>query len=83
MAAVAVSMRALSGNAVALPFVCPFDSQSDFEMFSVKDNDGDGSTWFYDASAGNVTSGGAWGTPDDWLLFPELTLQGGRESSTS
>lgn len=83
IAAVAVSMTALTGNAVALPFVCPFDSQSDFDKFVVKDNDGDGSTWSYDASVGNVTSGGAWGTPDDWLLFPEFTLQGGREYSIS
>ncbi len=74
---------ALGADAAQLPFTCGFDSEADFGQFSFKDADGDGSTWSYDSMNGAVTSGGAWGIPNDWLISPQFTMTGGREYSVS
>jgi hypothetical protein len=77
------TMSAQSSDAKTLPYVNNFDSQDDFNQFTVKDVDGDGSTWAFDSNRQAANSSGTWGTPDDWLISPALKMSADREYSVS
>lgn len=75
---VAPQLAASAQQTVSLPFVCGFDSQEEFDNFTVIDN-GDGFKWQYDAGKQNANSQGAFGDVDDWLITPAFHLVPGKE----
>lgn len=71
-------LRVSAQATVELPFMSGFDTQEEFNAFTVIDN-GDGFKWEYDSRNKNANSQGAFGTPDDWLITPAFHLEPGKE----
>lgn len=68
----------VTGSSVALPFEENFDDDSSLGLFTISDDNGDGTTWAYYAYSKvmqirQATSG----THDDWLILPPARLEEG------
>lgn len=76
--AIATSNAVLAGNAYDVPYLQTFDNESDFNLFTVDDANGDNYTWTYDfhdlAARYNYHRTN---TADDWLITPAITLHAG------
>ncbi len=64
------------------PFTCAFDTQADFDAWDIYDQDGDNYNWFYFENSQCATSESYHNetysalTPDNWLVSPEVKLEG-------
>ena len=66
----------VAGKALDTPYRCNFDTQNDFDIFTVIDANNDGETWGYSASDGSaIVAGSNKQSGDDWLLTPPLNLK--------
>ena len=72
------------GDAFTVPYIENFDNSADFDLFTVIDKNQDGILWKYSSNyqcaycSFTSTQGN-----DDWLLTPELKLEGGRKYNLS
>lgn len=73
----AVSDKIIAGRSRSLPYTTGFDTENEFQLFSVIDNDQDGRTWEYDKQiqAAKYTAGTM---ADDWLISPAFALEAGK-----
>ena len=69
--------KVVVGQGYKVPFVEGFDSQEDFELWSVVDNNG-GSTWVYDDGQAHYKYNNENIPGDDWLISPQITLEEGK-----
>ena len=82
--ATATSNKVLVGDAFTVPYIENFDNSADFDLFTVIDKNQDGIRWKYSSNyqcaycSFTSTQGN-----DDWLLTPELKLEGGRKYNLS
>lgn len=72
----ATSNSATAGDPLPTPYNETFDTQDDFNFYSVLDMNGDGETWHWEdgtaaTSYPKVNNGGS----DDWLISPEIHLE--------
>lgn len=80
----ATSNKVLIGDACEVPYEEYFNTEEDFNLFTIVDANNDGSTWEY-----NATNGVAYCTfssmqaSDDWLITPEIHLTPGRKYNFS
>ena len=63
------------------PYVCGFDSEGDFDAWTLLDEDGDGNNWFfvdgsYWASSASYDNNTGILYPDNWMISPEVKLEG-------
>ena len=78
----AMSNEQLLGNAFEVPYFCDFDT--DLNLYTVVDANGDGSTWNWDAATKSAAY--HWSTTgpgDDWLITPPLHLLAGKSYKVS
>ncbi len=68
----------VAGKALDTPYRCAFDTQSDFDIYTVIDANNDGNTWEYDPDGGAALAMGASkSSSDDWLLTPPINMKAG------
>lgn len=74
------SNSALIGDAFDVPYFEDFDNEANFKLFTIVDNNNDGSTW----SRNNGMSAAVYkynshNAADDWLITPPVKLLAGRK----
>lgn len=62
------------GDAFTVPYAEYFNNESDFELFTVIDANGDGQTWLYDYRLCAGSSFSLTRDMDDWLITPPIRL---------
>lgn len=79
-----LSNRGVFGAAITPPYNEPLDQESSLDLYTIIDNNQDGSTWAYNEREGcasyiyNRANDG-----DDWLITPAIQLKGGKLYSLS
>lgn len=73
----ASSARVVYGDALQAPYFEDFDSRSSFDLFTVIDNNHDGSTWNYGYQDARYF-GSEKNDADDWLITPAIHLKNDR-----
>lgn len=69
----------LAGGSYQIPFIDNFDEPSDFDIFTIKDINGDDYTWEYEYYRNCAAYRAGTEAADDWLFTPELAFGTARE----
>lgn len=78
------SNKVVLGQYVGLPYYCGFDSDADFALYTVIDQNQDATTWSYYMWNGDVSiSASYFADADDWLITPGIKLEANRLYSFS
>lgn len=79
-----ISNKSVFGAAIVPPYSEPLDNEGALELYTIIDNNEDGSTWEFNEKEGaasykysRVNDG------DDWLITPAIQLKGGKLYSVS
>lgn len=84
MGQLSTSNKILIGEAYQVPYEEMFNTTEDFEVYTVIDNNKDGRTWGYSETSQMVfCTFSSSQANDDWLITPEIRLQGGRKYNFS
>jgi len=70
--------KVIVGDALEMPYLEQFNTESDFDMFTVKDANNDGRTWKYDYLPQAFCEYSLMNDMDDWLITPPLHLKNDR-----
>ncbi len=83
----AISNTTMLGNAITPPYSMGFEDNEQYSLWTVIDNNGDGSTWSrqtnlsgYDGNAMRYQYSSS-NPADDWLITPKIQLEGGQAYS--
>ena len=77
-----VSNTAMFGPAFQTPVLFNFDTENDIDLFSVYDHNNDGKTWengiYANAFSQNIRCVTSNAEADDWIVTPDVSLEGGK-----